>query len=83
MTMPIRGSLHYNYNFTCNEYNQLFAEVLIFIISTCTGRLPFGVHCQANVVSNIRESYNTLGKKLIVLPQSERTKALRMAHHGQ
>ena len=29
-----------------------------------------------------REPYNTLGKKLIVLPQSERTKALRMAHHG-
>ena len=30
----------------------------------------------------MREPYNTLGKKLIVLPQSERTKALRMAHHG-
>ena len=30
----------------------------------------------------MREPYNTLGKKLIVLPQSGRTKALRMAHHG-
>ena len=30
----------------------------------------------------MREPYNTLHKKLIVLPQSERTKALRMAHHG-
>ena len=29
----------------------------------------------------MREPYNTLDKKLIVLPQSERTKALRMAHH--
>ena len=30
----------------------------------------------------MREPYNTLDKKLIVLPQSDRTKALRMAHHG-
>ena len=30
----------------------------------------------------MREPYNTQGKKLIVLPQNERTKALRMAHHG-
>ena len=30
----------------------------------------------------MREPYNTIDKKLIVLPQSERTKALRMAHHG-
>ena len=30
----------------------------------------------------MREPYNTIGKKLIVLPQSKRTKALRMAHHG-
>ena len=30
----------------------------------------------------MREPYNTIGKKLIVLPQRERTKALRMAHHG-
>ena len=30
----------------------------------------------------MREPYNTLGQKLIVLPQSESTKALRMAHHG-
>ena len=30
----------------------------------------------------MRKPYNTLDKKLIVLPQSERIKALRMAHHG-
>ena len=30
----------------------------------------------------MREPYNTLDKKLIVLPQSERAKTLRMAHHG-
>ena len=30
----------------------------------------------------MREPYNTIDKKLAVLPQSERTKALRMAHHG-
>ena len=30
----------------------------------------------------MREPYNTLGNKLIVLPQSERTKALGMAHHA-
>ncbi len=30
----------------------------------------------------MREPYNTIDKKLIVLPQSKRTKALRMAHHG-
>ena len=30
----------------------------------------------------MREPYYTLGKKLIVLPQSERMKALSMAHHG-
>ena len=31
----------------------------------------------------MRAPYNTIGKKLIVLLQSERTKALRMVHHGQ
>ena len=30
----------------------------------------------------MRKPYNTLDKKLIVLPQSERIKALRMADHG-
>ena len=30
----------------------------------------------------MRDPYNTLGKKSIVLPQSERMKALKVAHHG-